>query len=351
MQHDNWNEMLTALVHARPGPMVPGAPLSACSTWGIGGPADLLLCPDSLETLCRVRRILWACNTPNVVIGAGSNLLFHDLGYRGVVLRMSGLFSRIIHQGDRLRVQAGLSVPWLARYCEHVGLSGLEHVIGIPGTVGGLVAMNGGSGGHAIGERVQNVRVVTAQGDIEELSATQCRFEYRNSLFLEDDYGGVLADVELKLTPGNRRAIRNEHRRILAERREKYPRPRVEPNCGSVFKHNEKMYSRFGPPGKVIEDCGCKGWRIGGAVVSHRHANFITTRPGARFSDVLQLLDLVRQMVAVRTGIRMESEVRFINDRNWAGPAHLAVEAMYGRDIQYAPTPELTVDTEPLLAS
>lgn len=352
MQNDTWKKTVSALVSAKVGPMVPGAPLSACGTWGIGGPADLLIAPDSLDALCRTRRILWACNAPNVVIGAGSNLLFDDRGYRGIVLRMGPLLRRIVRHGNRLTVQAGVGAARLARYCEQAGLSGVEHIVGIPGTLGGLVAMNGGSLGRSVGEVVRRVRLVTPQGDIEELTHPNCCFDYRSSVFLEDRAEAVIAEVELELTEGSTEAIRRQHRQILADRRRKYPRIRLEPNCGSVFKNNEAMHRRFGPPGKVVEDAGCKGWRVGGAGISHRHANFITARPGTRFSDVLQLIDLVRQLIAVRTGIRMECEVRFISADGWVGPAHLAVEAMYGRDIHYAPVNALVTEpAEPLMAS
>jgi UDP-N-acetylmuramate dehydrogenase len=352
MKNDSWTQTVSALVSAKVGPIVPGAPLSACGTWGLGGPANLLISPDSLDSLCRTRRILWACNATHVVIGAGSNLLFDDRGYRGIVLRMGPALRRIDRDGNRLTVQAGMGAARLARYCEQAGLSGLEHIVGIPGTLGGLVAMNGGSLGRSVGEVVRRVRLVNPQGDLEELTRDDCRFDYRSSVFLEDRAEAVIAEVDLELAEGSTEAIRRQHRQILAERRAKYPRIRLEPNCGSVFKNNDAMHKRFGPPGKVIEDAGCKGWRIGGAMVSHRHANFITARPGTRFSDVLQLIDLVRQLVAVRTGIRMECEVRFIAADGWVGPAHLAVEAMYGRDIQYAPVNQLvTEQAEPLMAS
>lgn len=166
--------------------------------------------------------------------------------------------------------------------------------------------MNGGSRRKCIGDVIRMVKAMDCRGEIHKMNRDECNFSYRHSVFQEADW--LVVGVELELKYGEPGAIRKEMLEILRERRRKFPRHL--PNCGSVFVSNGPLYDRFGPPGKVIEDAGLKGLRVGGAEVSRKHANFIVNIGGAKSSDVLELIGQIRAAVHNRTGIWMECEVR-----------------------------------------
>ncbi|MFW6061599.1 MAG: UDP-N-acetylmuramate dehydrogenase [Planctomycetota bacterium] len=306
-------------------------PLAPHSSWRIGGPAELWVEPGSIGQLARLVRLARQADLPLIVVGAGSNILFADEGIRGVVCCIGRRMSRVEICGNRLRCQAGVAVPRLARIAQQAALAGLEYAVGIPGTLGGLICMNGGSLGGTIGESVRQVRIVTPAAEVQSVSREWCRFGYRCSAFQQGPCR-IVAGAELELQPGSRRAIHARMLQILRERRAKYPRIRLLPNCGSVFKSDPAVYERFGPPGKVVEDTGCKGWRVGGAEVSPQHANFIVNRGGARAADVLELIARVGQAVERRTGFALRCEVRYASPDGQITPAsqRLAVGGRQG---------------------
>ncbi|WP_225911573.1 UDP-N-acetylmuramate dehydrogenase [Desulfuromonas versatilis] len=283
-------------------------PLARCSTWRIGGPADLLVEPRTPVQVAALVAAVRQAGIPLVVIGQGSNLLFADAGLRGVVLRLGAKLARIEVSGPRIFAEAGVWVPQLARRTMQAGLAGLEHAIGIPGTLGGLVVMNGGSHRRGIGELVRKVRVVDREGVFAVLDRQACRFGYRQSAL--QGTGAVVVEVELECPPGDRGAIRRQMLLDLRERRGKFPLK--QPNCGSVFLSNAEMHATVGPPGRVIEEAGLKGVRIGGAEVSSRHANFIVNLGEASARDVLALIGQVRQAVRARIGYELRCEVRYV---------------------------------------
>jgi UDP-N-acetylmuramate dehydrogenase len=259
---------------------------------------------------------------PLVVIGQGSNLLFADAGLRGGVLKLGSNFARLQSEGPRLRAEAGVWVPQLARLAARAGLSGLEHTIGIPGTVGGLVLMNGGSQRQAIGSCVRRVEVLERDGTAASLLPEECHFAYRHSAL--QARGVIVLGVELEGQPGERRRIVEVMLQDLRERRRKCPRK--EPNCGSVFLSTGDRHASVGPPGKIIEEAGLKGVRIGGAEVSRRHANFIVNRGGARAAEVLALIARIRREIADRIGFDLRCEVRYVSAAGEIAPAHLAAD-------------------------
>ena len=201
------------------------------------------------------------------------------------------------------------------------GLAGLEHTIGIPGTIGGLVLMNGGSQRKGIGENVGRVKVVNRQGMILDLTREECAFSYRKSAL--QGTGTVVVGVELECERQDPRQIRRMMLEDLRERRRKFPRK--EPNCGSVFLSTSEMHATVGPPGKIIEDAALKGYRIGGAEVSHQHANFIVNRGGASSRDVLAVIAYIRQVVNNRIGFDLCCEVRYVSPEGVTMPAHQVV--------------------------
>ncbi|MCP4180165.1 MAG: UDP-N-acetylmuramate dehydrogenase [bacterium] len=280
-------------------------------TWKIGGPAKLLIEPSSIE---QIKRILLYCTEekiPNIVIGLGSNLLFSDKGFNGIVIKLGTLFSDYSITGNKLTSQAGAWVPGLCRAAAVSGLSGIEHTIGIPCTVGGLVYMNGGSLRKNICDNLIKVETINNTGEIKNYSPNECNFSYRHSIFQELN-NITITRVLLKLFPKNKNLIRKELLDILKIRRLNFPLK--QPSCGSVFKANEKMYNKIGPPGKVIDDLGLKGFRIGNAMVSHKHANFFVNLGGAGSDDILALINYVSEKVYKATGFDLSCEVKYVSE-------------------------------------
>jgi UDP-N-acetylmuramate dehydrogenase len=292
-----------------PGAVQRDVPLAIISRWRIGGTADVMIAPRSIEELARLRGWLATRGVPSVVIGATTNLLFADEGLRAVAIRIGPEFSSLAIKKNHLRADAGVWVPGLARRAMAAGLGGIEHTCGIPGTLGGLICMNGGSQRKGIGTHVVSVISVDATGQLIERNKDECGFAYRTSVF--QTRHEVIAQVELELEAGvDRAARRREMLDIMRSRRMKFPQKL--PNCGSVFVSNPAMYEQYGPPGKVIEDQGLKGRAIGGAYVAPEHANFIINGGNATAADVLALIALVKNSVAHATGYSMAVEARYV---------------------------------------
>ena len=297
-----------ALGRICPGGLFRNVDLSQISRWRIGGKADLILQPSSPEQIVALRRWFHERDMHHVVFGATSNLLFADEGLHAPCIQIGERMSKIDIQGNVVNAQAGAWVPGLARRIMQAGLTGAEHTCGIPGTLGGLICMNGGSLRKGIGSSVLSVESVDASGCVMEREWDACDFAYRQSIYQTN--GEVITNVRLQFEKGERDAIRREMLRILADRRNKFPRK--QPNCGSVFKSNPAMYAEIGPPGLAIERLGFKGQRIGGAVVSPYHANFIVNTGGATSSGVLELISLIDRTVETVTGYKIEAEVSFV---------------------------------------
>lgn len=295
-------------------------PLSAHCSWKIGGKADVLVEPVRVEQIVNLIEFLADKPLPLLVIGQGTNLLFDDAGFRGVILKLGSGFSRIEIDGLFIRADAGLWVPQLARLAMRAGLTGLEHCIGIPGTLGGLVLMNGGSHRRSIGENLRRIEVVDSDGRRRVLDRSECEFSYRHSAL--QGRGCVIVRVELQCAAGTVNAIRQEMVCDLRERRHKFPRKC--PNCGSVFLSTGEMHASVGPPGKIIEEAGLKGLRIGNAEVSRQHANFIVNAGGARSADVLALIAQIRRQVAGNIGFDLRCEVRYVHPDGKIMPADQA---------------------------
>jgi UDP-N-acetylmuramate dehydrogenase len=283
-------------------------PLKECGWWRIGGPADLLVEPGSGEQLQTLLSALKRLDLTHVIIGDGSNILFDDKGFRGVVIRIGRRMSSVAVQGTDVVAGAGCFVPRLVSRLGRSGLSGLEHAVGIPGTLGGLVSMNGGSQRKSIGSNIVMVWTVDAIGVVKQYSREECQFAYRKSAFQQNNE--VIYMVRLSLNVGNKDDIRTEMLGVLRSRRNKFPLKL--PNCGSVFVSNPEMYDSVGPPGEVIEKCGLKGFRVGGAMVSEDHANFIVNIENASSVDVLKLIEHVNRRVFEKYGCLLKTEIKYI---------------------------------------
>lgn len=303
-----------------PGQVREKVSLADVSRWRIGGPAAVFVEPTTTEAAALVMELMRERPEPLFVMGDASNTLFDDDGFHGVILRIGRNLSSYKISSTIVWAQAGLWVPRLASAAGDAGLSGIEHTIGIPGTLGGLVVMNGGSQRKGIGLNVIEILCADGNGQLFSLKREQCGFAYRTSALQKQK--AVVLEVTLGLEPKERASIRHEMLEILRERRRKFPRKL--PNCGSTFLSHPDMYAHIGPPGRAIEQAGLKGLRRGGACVSELHANFIVNDGGASADDVLWLIAHIRATVYERTGYLMDCEVRHLRPDGLLRPAHVS---------------------------
>lgn len=243
--------------------------------------------------ICDAEGIAWT------IVGLGSNLLVRDEGFNGLILRLAGDFTKVTVDGTRVRAGGAVPVVSLCREAAKHGLSGIEGLVGIPGTVGGAVRMNAGTD-IEIGDVIDRVEIVVAGEKLQTF--TRPEFAYRRSSL---DRRAVVCAAEMVLTPGDPRDVQAELRKRIDRRNA--TQPLELPNSGSIFRN---------PPGdhaaRLIETAGCKGWRSGGAEVSTKHANFIVNRGGATCADVLALIERVRDAVREKHGIELETEVHVL---------------------------------------
>ncbi len=279
-------------------------PLSQHTSFRIGGPADVYVTVTNSSQLAHVLKLTGEQDIPCMIIGNGSNLLVSDAGIRGVVVRLAGDFCDVDYLGDGLlRAGAGAS---LSNFClnalEH-GLTGLEFAWGIPGSVGGAAFMNAGAYGGEMKDVVTEVQYVTSDGRSEKLTNDQCGFTYRGSIFQNSDC--VITAVTVKLEKGDPAKIKEYMDDILGRRKAKQPLDM--PSAGSVFKRPVGYFA-----GGLIEQCCLKGYSVGGAQVSEKHAGFIVNKGGATCKDVLDLIEHIQKTVLEQTGVTLECEVRAI---------------------------------------
>ena len=273
------------------------------TTFRIGGPARRLVRPGTASELAQLLELAWAEGWPWLVVGNGSNLLVSDQGVDRLVIHTGGLERSERLEGDRVQAEAGLSLASLAVFAQRQGLTGLEFAHGIPGSLGGAVCMNAGAYG---GEMCQVVETVTAwfPGEgVRSLTAEELDFAYRRSVFSRRP--GVVLSAQFRLSPGDPEEIKARMEELIRRRREK--QPLEYPSAGSTFKRPAGHFA-----GGLIEQCGLKGVRVGGAQVSEKHAGFLINAGGATCADVLALIELVRDTVRERTGVELEPEVKII---------------------------------------
>lgn len=283
--------------------------LASTSQWKTGGIAKLVVCPKSIGELSDIVAKCNEFHAPFITIGSSTNLLFDDDGLDILVIHIGMQLSNVSVKGSTIRCESGAWVPGLATKLARESLTGLEHIVGIPGTLGGLVCMNGGSLRRGVGENVTNVTTIDANGKTRYYDNAACQFAYRSSIFQHRNE--IIAEVELYAELGDKKSIKSRMLSILRDRRRKFPRKI--PNCGSVFVSDPAMYEEFGPPGKVIEQCGLKGVWEGNAEISNHHANFIVNHGGSTSEDILKLVHIAHEKVRLLTGYNMRSEAIFVS--------------------------------------
>jgi UDP-N-acetylmuramate dehydrogenase len=280
-------------------------PMRHHTSFRIGGPADVLVLPGSREDLCRAIRLARRFNAPLTITGNGSNLLVRDGGLRGIVVKLGEAFNRITVEETRMTAQSGALLSVVSRTAGDHSLTGLEFAIGIPGTLGGAVMMNAGAYGGEMKEVVTRVTALDETGELHELGPAELQFGYRRSALQRLEW--IVAEVEMELQPGDRDLIEAKMADLTRQRESK--QPLSFPSAGSVFKR---------PPGKyvgpMVEELGLKGYRIGDAQVSEKHAGFIINRGQATARDVLALIQYVREQVQTTFGVWLETEVRVIGE-------------------------------------
>ena len=277
-------------------------PMAKHTTMRVGGPADVLFLPDSIEEVAKA--LAWAgeLGVPALLMGNGSNLIVRDGGVRGLVISLGERFSRIRVQGEELTAQAGASLKRVAAAAQEAGLSGLEFAAGIPGTLGGGVAMNAGAYGGQVSDVLVDAQVLL-DGEAATLTRAEMEMGYRSTVPLKR--GLPVLSARFRLTRDDPEAIAERARRFNALRREK--QPLSFPSAGSVFKRPAGQFA-----GALIEAAGLKGLAVGGAQVSEKHAGFIINLGDATATDVLKLIAEVQRRVQAHAGVWLETEVRIV---------------------------------------
>ena len=272
------------------------------TSFRIGGPAKIFCEPEGVEELAEALRHFEEAGERVYILGAGSNLLVRDEGVAGAVisLREGAEFRDVKMYGGYVRAGAGAALPKVVRMAAQAGLSGMEALVGIPGTMGGAARMNAGGRHGNIGPLVQSALVMRPDGvSVERLPRERLVFEYRHSSLV----GLIVLEVELALTKDRPEAVSEKTHAIYEEK--KRAQPLWEPSAGCVFKNPSDKVSA----GMLIDKAGLKGTAVGGAVVSEKHANFIVNRGGATASDVLRLIEVIRDRVRKEHNVTLELEV------------------------------------------
>ncbi|MGD0874205.1 MAG: UDP-N-acetylmuramate dehydrogenase [Acidimicrobiales bacterium] len=277
-------------------------PMGELTTYRVGGPAALFSEPGTVADLQRVSSAVATTEIAVVVLGKGSNLLVSDAGFPGLCLRLADRFAGIEIEGDLVRAGGAAAYPVLARRTAAAGFTGLEWAVGIPGSVGGAVRMNAGGHGAQTSEVLVDCRIVSLLDGVERLVVKSALdLSYRHSSIGPFE---VVTEASYRLERGDAEQALARIDEVVRWRREHQPGGQ---NAGSVFTN---------PPddaaGRLIEEAGLKGLRMGSAVVSDKHANFIQADPGGSADDVRRLIDAVRALVLERLGVKLETELRFV---------------------------------------
>lgn len=279
--------------------------MSKHTSFKIGGPADIMVLPATLEEL---RHALVTCkeySIPYQIIGNGSNLLVRDKGIRGVVIKIAENFNAVKIEGNIVKAQAGILLSTLSKKIMEYALEGFEFASGIPGTLGGAVAMNAGAYGREMKDVLRGATLMDDRGNVVYLDKDALELDYRNSIVLKKGY--IVLEAEIALQPGDIKKVKEITDDLTYKRTSKQPLHL--PSAGSTFKRPPGYFA-----GKLIEDSGLKGVRVGDAQVSDLHSGFIVNVGKATAEDVLNLVGLVQKVVRDKFGVDLHPEVRIIGE-------------------------------------
>lgn len=275
------------------------------TSFKIGGKADYFVSPANVTQLKAVIEELKSCEIPYFIIGKGSNLLVSDNGIEGAVISLAG-FDEMSVSDNIVTVEAGATLARLCTFARDNSLSGLEFAYGIPGSVGGALYMNAGAYGGETKDVVKSVLVLDKDGKISDISKDDCGFDYRKSIFQNDEY--VILGAVFELCKSNADECVKQAKEIMQKRIDK--QPLEYPSCGSTFKRPEGYFA-----GALIEEAGLKGFSIGGAQVSEKHAGFVINKDNATTNDVLKLMRYIREKIKEQKGVTLEEEIKLL-DKN-----------------------------------
>ena len=297
---------IAELDQAKVGQILYNEPLSKYTTWKIGGPADMLILPDSAEQLTALIKLLRKHNVPWINLGRGSNMLVTDKGVRGVVIKLRNGLDYVRFEGELAIAGAAYSFIKLSVMAGKEGLTGLEFAGGIPGSVGGAVYMNAGAHGSDVSRIFKYADIVLETGELVRYESGDMNFSYRHSVLQEQ--GGVVIEAGFQLAKGDR----NEIAALLASHKER--RLRTQPFtlacAGSVFRNPPNDHAA-----RLVQEAGLKGYRVGDAEVSTQHSNFIVNTGQATAKDVLALMAHIQRTVEDRFGVQLVPEVLVVGER------------------------------------
>ena len=280
-------------------------PMSRHTTFRIGGPADFFVQPSCMEEIKAVRELCRSGKMPCYIMGNGSDLLVGDRGYRGVIIQICKRMNEVRAEGERIFVQSGALLSKTASAAYDASLTGMEFASGIPGTVGGALRMNAGAYDGEMKQIVESVEVLTADGEVLVLSVGELGMGYRTSVISKNDY--VALSAVLKLKKGEKSDIRARMDELKKKRVEKQPLEYG--SAGSTFKRPEGHFA-----GKLVQEAGLRGYRVGDAQVSEKHCGFVINRGNATAAEVAQLMEDVADRVQEKFGIRLDPEVKKIGE-------------------------------------
>ena len=287
-------------------PLLPAEPMTKHTSFHIGGPAELMAQPQSEAELQSLLMKAAEAAVPVTLVGNGSNLLVRDKGIRGLVIKLGSMLRDINVSGNMLTFGSGVSLAQASKKAAELGLSGMEFAVGIPGSIGGAVYMNAGAYDGEMSKVVKSVRVMDAAGEVSELSAGELDFGYRHSAL--QGSSKIVTSVTVELAAGDKQAIAEKmadfsNRRITKQ-------PLELPSAGSMFKRPPGYFA-----GTLIDQTGLKGYTVGGAQVSTKHAGFVVNIGGATAADVLQLISDVQAKVFAAHGVHLEPEVLVLGEK------------------------------------
>ena len=276
-------------------------PMKKHTTMKVGGPCDCMVEPSSIEEIQKVLEYVKENNIKYYIMGNGSNLLVKDEGVHALIIKIANKFSGFEVNGEYIKAYSGCSVPKLSQIAKENSLSGLEFACGIPGSVGGGIRMNAGAYGSEMVNVVEKVGFLDENGNLKEIDGKDAHFTYRHSMFVDNPQYVVVYAI-YKLVKGNKEEISKIMEENMNSRKQKQP---IEyPNFGSVFKRPEGYFV-----GKLVDECGLKGYKIGGAQVSTKHSGFMINIGDATCKDVLDLIEYVKEKVYEKFNVKLQEEV------------------------------------------
>ncbi len=278
-------------------------PMNKHTSFKIGGPADIFCLPENVEEILALVRYFKKNSINYIIIGNGSNLLVSDAGIEGAVIKIGSAMSKIEVLGEEIIAQAGALLSKTANAALSNELSGMEALSGIPGSIGGAVYMNAGAYGTEMKDVIKEVSFITHDGEIKTLACEELELGYRKSIFSNNDY--IILSCVLSLKKGDKDDIKAQMKEFTKRRTEK--QPLNYPSAGSAFKRPEGYFA-----GKLIEDCGLKGYCVGGAKISELHAGFIINYDNATAKDVINLIKHTQAKVFEQFGVKIEPEIKIM---------------------------------------